>query len=128
MVDTYPSKILIGTTLSSGEFALYVAINNSECLFGAPGTPSAQEFISTLTGIIAKNIASDRDIDFDQAYNDIEVHIDCGFTSAQVPDILDQFTDDTGTETFCDGDCKDYLLAHPSIAKTNTHPFGNRNK
>lgn len=105
-MDNNPTKVLIGTTTSSGEFALWVVINNEDEVFGAPGMPTLNEVISTLTGMIAKNISINQDIDFDQAFNDVEVHTDCGFTSAQVPDLLDQFSRDD--ETFCESGCADH--------------------
>ena len=100
------NRVLIGTTTSSGEFSLYVAINNDEDVFGAPGTPSLEEVVSILTGFIAKTIAHNHNITEDQAFNEIEVHNDCGFTTAQVPDLLDQFSKDD--ETFCKDGCADH--------------------
>jgi len=96
-------KVLIGTTLSSGEFSLYVAINNVDEIFDAPGTPSLQEVVSMLTGIMAKSISVERGISEEDAFSELEIHFDCGLTTHQVPDILDQYSKDD--KTFCENGC-----------------------
>ncbi len=105
-MDNNPSRVIIGTTMSTGELSVYLVINNSDEIFGAPGTPSLAEVIATLTGIIAKNNSINNNISEDQAFNEIEVHMDCGFTTAQVPDLLDQFTHDD--VTYCQNHCADH--------------------
>jgi hypothetical protein len=100
------NKVLIGTTLSSGEFSLYVCINNDDEIFGAPGTPSLQEVVSMLTGIMAKSISVERGISEEDAFSELEIHSDCGLTTHQVPDVLDQFS--TGDKTFCESHCADH--------------------
>jgi hypothetical protein len=109
-MNNFDDKVLIGTTMSDGEFEVYAVLNNNNDAFGSrdtprdPSVPTFEQVITLIVGAIAANRAAQFGTGFDDEIADIEVHRACSLTQMQVPDCLDQLDPDNVGDRICEND------------------------